>query len=70
MGPATRLTAAFVREHEPSGAEPDPANVVEVDERERQDDPVAERVQQAARLQRVDRPRQLRVEAAGASGAS
>ena len=62
-GPGDQADGGVRAEHEPGGAEPDPAHVVEVDEREREHDPVAEGVQQAARLQRVHRPRQLRVEA-------
>jgi hypothetical protein len=49
---------------EPGEAERDPAHVVEVDDQEREDDPVPERVQQAPELQDVDVVRQARVEAA------
>jgi hypothetical protein len=52
------------RQHEPGGAEIDPALVVQVDEGEREHEPVPERVQEPAQLQGLDRPRQLRVEAA------
>ena len=47
---------------EPGGAEAEPAHVVQVDDEERYDDPVPERVEHAADLQQPDIPRQLGVE--------
>ena len=49
-----------------SAGEPerDPAHVVEVDEQEREDDAVPERVDERPELEHVDGPRQTRVEAA------
>ena len=46
------------RRGEPGEPERDPAHVVQIDDQERQDDAVAERVQQPAGLQHVDVPRQ------------
>ena len=62
-GPATRLTPAFVAEDQPGDAEPDPALVVQVDEQERDDEAVPERVHQPAHLQELHLARQPRVQA-------
>ena len=63
-GPATRATAAFVAITSPATRERDPAHVVEVDEREREHDPVPERVAEPAELEGLDGARQAAVEAA------
>ena len=55
IGPAMRLTAGVRREDEPGDAEADPALVVEVDEQERDDEPVPERVHQPAQLEQLHR---------------
>jgi hypothetical protein len=49
-------------EREAGLREGDPAHVVEVDDGEREHDPVPERVDDAARLHEPDRSRELRVE--------
>ena len=51
------------REDEPRRAQRDPADVVEVDDEEREREPVADRVRQAAQVEDPDRPGQPRVEA-------
>ena len=51
IGPAMRLTAAFVPSDEACGTEVDPALVVQIDEREREHEPVPECVQEPAELQ-------------------
>ena len=51
------------REREARLRERDPADVVEVDDDEREDDPVPERVDHAARLHEPDRAREVRIEA-------
>ena len=51
------------REDEPGDAEADPALVVQVDEQEREHEPVPERVHQPAHLKQLHRPRQPRVQA-------
>ena len=50
-------------EDEPGGAEADPALVVQVDEREREDQTVPDRVQEPADLEGLHRPGELRVQA-------
>ena len=50
-GPGDQADRAVRREHEPDDAEPDAADVVQVDEQEREDDPVPERVREAAELE-------------------
>ena len=55
--------SAVRRQHEPDRAEAEAADVVQVDEQERIDDPVAERVREAARLEDLDRPRKPRIQA-------
>ena len=57
------------RGREPGEAERDPAHVVQVDDQERQDDPVPERVRQPADLQHPDRPRQAPGSGCGGSRA-
>ena len=52
------------RRGEPREAERDPAHVVQVDDQERQHDPVTEGVRQPADLQDPDRPRELGIQAA------
>ena len=51
-------------EGETRGGERDPAHVVQVDDDEREDDPVAQRVDDSAGLDEPDLPGQHRVEAA------
>src|SRR4029453_17359688 len=51
------------RDHRARGLEPDPPHVVQVDHEERDHDPVAERVCDAAGLQQPDRSRKLRLQA-------
>ena len=50
-------------EYEPGHAEPDPLLVVQVDEQERQHEPVPERVHQAPDLEELHCTRQARVQA-------
>ena len=57
-------------EHEPRRAKPEVAHVVEVDEGEREHDPVPECVAQAAELQGLHRTRQAWVQAAKPGGHS
>ena len=52
------------RDSEPGGSQPEAADVVEVDDEERQHDAVPERVDDAADLEEPDVARQLRIEAA------
>src|SRR5262249_13215783 len=49
--------------YQPGGAEAESGNIVQVDDQERQDDPVPEGIGDAARLQEPDRPRKPRIEA-------
>ena len=62
--PAEQRGGAADREREASLRERDPAHVVEVDDGEREDDPVPERVHDAAGLDEPDRAREMRVEPA------
>ena len=62
--PASQRRGAAEGEREARLRERDPAHVVQVDDGEREDDPVAERVHDAAGLDEPDRARQMRVEPA------
>ena len=61
--PGDQADARIRREDEPGDAEADPALVVQVDEQERDHEPVAERVHQPAQLEQLHRARQARVQA-------
>ena len=64
-GPATSADAPFVAEDQARRAPSDePADVVQVDEQEREHEPVPERVREPAGLEDLDRARQPRVQAA------
>jgi hypothetical protein len=65
--PAPRAAAPPIASAKPAFAKRDPADVVEVDDREREDDAVAERVHDAARLDEPDGTRKVRVEPADVS---
>src|SRR4029079_15531434 len=62
--PRDEADAGVRGEDELGDAEADPALVVQVDEQERDDQPVAERIHQPAQLEQLHGPRQVRVQAA------
>ena len=58
------LTKAFVRDDQPGDPEPDTPHVVEVEEQERDQQPVAEGADEPADLQQLHRPGETWVQAA------